>query len=123
VFFVIQPGNTLFMLARLFGTTVEAILAVNPQICDPNLIFPGQVIFIPTAKFPTPPPSSPPRFFVVVQPGETLFIIARRHGITLTELLAVNPQIVDPNLIFPGMVVNLPPTGLCRVRGTPPVDP
>lgn len=122
MFFVIQPGNTLFMLARLFGTTVEAIMAVNPQICDPNMIFPGQLIFIPIARFPAPP-DGPPRFFVVVQPGETLFIIARRHGVTLAELIAVNPQIVDPNLIFPGMVVNLPPTGLCRVGGAPPIDP
>lgn len=42
--YVIQPGDTLFLIARRFGVTVEDILASNPQIIDPDLIFPGQII-------------------------------------------------------------------------------
>lgn len=52
--YVVQPGDTLFLLAKRFNTTVSAILAANPQIIDPNIIFIGQVIFIPVG--PVIPP-------------------------------------------------------------------
>lgn len=45
----IQAGDTLFGLARKFGTTVEALLAANPQISDPDLIRIGDTIRIPRA--------------------------------------------------------------------------
>lgn len=45
--YVVQPGDTLFKIAMRFGTTVDAILAANPEITDPNVIFPGQKILIP----------------------------------------------------------------------------
>lgn len=46
-----MPGDTLFAIAQRFNTTVTAILAANPQITDPNFIFPGLTIMIPV----TPP--------------------------------------------------------------------
>lgn len=44
--YVVVRGDTLSAIARRFGTTVSAIVAVNPQITDPNVIFPGQIIII-----------------------------------------------------------------------------
>ena len=44
----------------------------------------------------------------VVQPGDTLSGIADRFGVSLSDLEAANPQIVDPNTIFPGQVINIP---------------
>ena len=35
--------------------------------------------------------------------------IATQTGVGLQELIAVNPQIKDPNLIFPEQVINMPP--------------
>ncbi len=49
-FFTIRPTDTLQKIARKFGVTVEQILAANPQIVNPNIIFVGQVICIPTDK-------------------------------------------------------------------------
>jgi spore coat assembly protein SafA len=40
--------------------------------------------------------------------GDTLFLIARRFNITLDELIAANPQITDPALIFPGQLICIP---------------
>ena len=34
--------------------------------------------------------------------------IARRYGVTLSSLIAANPQIKNPNLIYPGNEVRLP---------------
>lgn len=45
--YVIQKGDTLFTIARKFGVTVDQILAVNPQITTPNIIFAGRTIKIP----------------------------------------------------------------------------
>ncbi len=103
--YVVQPGDTLFSLARRFGTTVAAIMQANPQITDPNIIFVGQIITIPTAVPPTPPPGTS-RY--VVQPGDTLSAIARRFGITLQALRNANPQITNPDLIFPGQIIFIP---------------
>lgn len=40
-------------------------------------------------------------------PGETLWGIARDYGLSLTELIALNPQIKNPNLILAGEEVRL----------------
>jgi spore coat assembly protein SafA len=45
--YIVQPGDTLFHIAKRFGTTVDAIIRANPEIQDPNMIFPGQKILIP----------------------------------------------------------------------------
>ncbi|MEG6512390.1 LysM domain-containing protein [Desulforamulus ruminis] len=51
--YTVEPSNTLFIIARRFGVTVQQIVAANPQIINPNIIFVGQVICIPTGA-PTP---------------------------------------------------------------------
>ena len=43
-----------------------------------------------------------------VRKGDTLWGIARRYGVPLTALIAANPQIKNPNLIYPGNRVNIP---------------
>lgn len=43
-----------------------------------------------------------------VKKGDTLWGIAKRYGVSLTELIAANPQIKNPNLIYPGNEVRLP---------------
>ncbi|MCR3921493.1 MAG: DUF3794 domain-containing protein [Firmicutes bacterium] len=45
--YVVQPGDTLFKIAQRFNVSLQAIEKANPQITDPNVIFPGQQIFIP----------------------------------------------------------------------------
>jgi hypothetical protein len=43
----IQSGDTLGAIAEEFDTTVEEILAANPEITDAGSIAPGQIIIIP----------------------------------------------------------------------------
>jgi LysM repeat protein len=47
--YIVQPGDTLTHIARRFGTTVEAIVAVN-EIANPDLILIGQVLDIPSTS-------------------------------------------------------------------------
>lgn len=43
-----------------------------------------------------------------VRKGDTLWGIAKQYGVTLQALVAANPQIKNPNLIYPGDRVKLP---------------
>ncbi|MEW6697058.1 MAG: LysM peptidoglycan-binding domain-containing protein [Bacillota bacterium] len=52
--YTVEASNTLFTIAQRFRVTVQQIIAANPQIQNPNLIFTGQVICIPTG---TPAPN------------------------------------------------------------------
>lgn len=62
---------------------------------------------------PTLQPLSPSGLGIyVVQPGDTISAIADRHELTLDALLALNPSIQDPNLIFPGQRITV-----ARVKG------
>ena len=54
--YTVRPTDTLAAIAHRFSVTVDQVLAVNPQIKDPNVIFVGQVICIPkVAPRPIPP--------------------------------------------------------------------
>jgi lysozyme len=45
--YCIESGDTLFGLAERFHTTVDSILAANPQVTDPNFIRAGDKLTIP----------------------------------------------------------------------------
>jgi LysM repeat protein len=97
--YVIQPGDTLRKLAFRWGVTINAILAANPQITNPSLIYVWQVINIPG--------SSAAPVYYTVQRGDTLQIIAARYGTSVYSLQMLNPQIRNPNWIFAGMVIRV----------------
>ena len=44
-------------------------------------------------------------FFYIVSPGDTFSAIAARNGLSLETLLTWNPHIADPNLLFPGDLI------------------
>ena len=89
----VRPGDNLSCIAEQEGVTVQHLLAWNPQIRqDPDLIFPGTEL----------------RFLAggatyVVRPGDNLTRIAGKLGCSSDMLLALNPEVVNPDLIFPGM--------------------
>jgi spore coat assembly protein SafA len=40
----VRRGDTLYKIAKHHGTTVHRLIRKNPQIFNPNLIYPGQRI-------------------------------------------------------------------------------
>jgi len=44
VYHTVKKGDTLSAIARAYGTTLSAVIALNPQIKNPNLIYPGDRI-------------------------------------------------------------------------------
>lgn len=58
---------------------------------------------------PEPPPRPrPQRRTYVVQAGDTMSGIARRFGVSLSDLAEANPQISNINRISPGQVITIP---------------
>lgn len=104
--YTVQPGDSMFLIAQRFGISLEALIAANPQIPNPNLIFPGQIVCVPRTGDGCPPGT----FAYTVQPGDSMFLIAQRFGVSLNALIQANPQIPNPNLIFPGQIVCVPIT-------------
>ncbi|HHY27568.1 MAG TPA: LysM peptidoglycan-binding domain-containing protein, partial [Desulfitobacterium dehalogenans] len=46
VTYVVRRGDSVYKIAQKFGTTMQAIILAN-NLCNPDLIFPGQVLIIP----------------------------------------------------------------------------
>lgn len=45
--YIVQPGDTLSGIAERFGVSLSDLIKANPQIDDPDLIHPGEVVYIP----------------------------------------------------------------------------
>ncbi len=49
-FYIVQSGDYLGAIAQRFGTSLQALLAANPQIQSPSRIYPGDRINIPVRQ-------------------------------------------------------------------------
>lgn len=109
--YVVVPGDNLSRIAARYGVTVQALAAAN-NIWNPNHIYAGQVLTIPTTYVPPAPqpPSHPPAHIVAyhtVRPGETLAGIARWYGTTWPVIASAN-GLWNPNHIYAGQVLAIP---------------
>ncbi len=120
--YVVQYGDTLYRISIRFGVTIQSLVTAN-AIPNPNLIYAGQRLVIPTGGGTVPPSVTPQppgqEITHVVVRGETLGGIARRYGSTVTAIAQRN-GIVNVNLIFAGQRLIIP-TGGTTVP--PPVVP
>lgn len=107
--YIVNHGDYLSEIANLFNTSLAQLLALNPSINNPNLIFAGQRVNVPSpaAVIPPDPPSTSTNVYIV-QRGDTLHKIATRLGISLTTLVKLNPQVTNINLIYAGQKLNIP---------------
>ena len=94
--YTVLSGDTLGKIAARSGTSLSSLLAVNPQIANPSLIYAGQVINLPAVPV-----------YYTVKRGDTLRIIANRYGTSVYSLQLLNPTISDPNLIYAGQVLRV----------------
>ena len=112
--YTVRRGDTLYGIARRYGTTVSAIASYN-GIRNPNFIWVGQRLLIPNCITPPPPPPPPSGCFTyTVRRGDTLSGIAARYGTTTWRLVNLN-RIRNPNIIYVGQRLTV-----CRGRAAPP---
>ncbi len=94
------------------ATTPTPAVAVTPTPDDPNAAF-DAVIATPTPSptptaTPIPRPTPTPTVTVyVVQPGDTLSVIAARFNLTVDDLVEAN-RIVNPDELRVGQEITIP---------------
>jgi len=101
----VQHGDTLSGLAAQLGVPLDKLLAANPQVLNPDVIYPGDAINVPGG---TTQAASGAGGSYTVQPGDSLSGIASANGTTVQALLEANPQIRNPDLIVVGDRIQLP---------------
>jgi LysM repeat protein len=106
---VVAPGETLLSLARRYGVSVDVIMGAN-SLRDPNVIYSGQALTIPggAAQPEAAAPAAPAAAAThTVAPGENMFRIALRYGVSV-EALATANGIVNPNQLYAGQTLVIP---------------
>ena len=116
--YTVQSGDTLGIIAARFGVSIAAIMQAN-GLTNPDLIFVGQVLRIPTGTSggTTPVPTTTGSTgstgtgacgaTYTLQRGDTIGSIGRKCGTTAGAIAALN-GLTNVNLIFTGQVLRMP---------------
>ena len=104
---VVRRGDTLYSVARRYGTTVNAVVRAN-GLRNPNWIYVGQRLVIPGTTAASSNSSSSSAH--VVQRGENLYRIALHYGTTVQALALAN-NLSSTSLIYVGQRLVIPGGG------------
>ena len=90
--YTVVAGDNLHTIAHNYNSTVSNILKFN-TIPNPDLIHIGQKIVIPL--------SPPEAILYTVKRGDSLYLIARKYGTSVSNLEKYN-YLAPPYIIYPG---------------------
>jgi murein DD-endopeptidase MepM/ murein hydrolase activator NlpD len=104
--YIVQQGDTLYIIAQRFGTSVDAIAAAN-GITDPALIAPGMELIIPGYQG-----VSGVLDFHELGFGETTLSVSAQFGISPDAIIKLN-GILRPDRLYIGqaMIITVPSDG------------
>ncbi len=97
--YVVRKGDSLWMIARQFGTTTKAIKSLN-NLTKSNLSI-GQVLKIPGASASTRAMNTKS---YKVRKGDSAYVIAEKHQMNLSEFLTLN-HLTPRSTIYPGQAL------------------
>ena len=105
---IIQKGDTLNQIAIKYNTTVARLVELN-NISNPNLIFAGATLIVPSGEtnIDTDGNSTSGQTVYIVQRGDTLNKIATEFGTTAIAIAKEN-SIRNINLIYVGQRLIIP---------------
>ncbi|MCX6048130.1 MAG: LysM peptidoglycan-binding domain-containing protein [Chloroflexi bacterium] len=109
--YVVQAGDSLGRIAEKFDRTLTEMLQAN-YISNPNDIYPGQSLTIPTKKDDTKQvaqvgPMRSGFYYYTVQSGDTMAQIAQRFDSTQLAILDYN-DLPDQETVYRGLEVRIP---------------
>ena len=94
--YTVQAGDSLWLIAQRYGTTVDAIIQANNLTS--NILQIGQVLRIPV--------SQSPYVEYTVRAGDTLWDLSRRYGTTVDAIMQANG--LTSTLLQIGQVLRIP---------------
>jgi|GEM_PF-283069 len=101
---IVQGKETLYSIAKHYGIGLETLKYINNFTSDN--INPGQEILIPRIVKERPVQQNKDYILHQVQPKEGLFAIARKYGVNVQQIKAINPGL-DENLQI-GQEIKIP---------------
>ncbi len=104
---MINPGDTIESLAEKYNVSTEELQQANCLITEE--IIAGSMIYVPAIILPSPIQCGPPAGWVRyrIQSGDTLFSLAQRFRVTVSELRFANCM-GSSNLILTGDYLYVP---------------
>ncbi len=110
----VQRDETLYRIGRRYGVSWQTLMEAN-DLRDPTDLYVGQVLKIPVPHEPSSPgkkavarPSAGMESTYVVQQGDTLYRIGRRHGVPWQTLMKYN-NLNAPTELTAGQKLKIPP--------------
>lgn len=97
---VVKKGDSLWIIARRYDTTVRKIMALNNL--SGNALSIGQVLQLPERSGSTPAKKDANVYYV--KRGDSPFTIAMQHNMSLSHFLRLN-QLTSRSTIYPGQEV------------------
>ncbi|MBN1264308.1 MAG: peptidoglycan DD-metalloendopeptidase family protein [Anaerolineales bacterium] len=93
--YIVQEGDTLYSIAIRFGTTVDDILSLNPQV-EPSLLYPGMQIIIPGFEG-----VEGALVTTSVLAGQTLEVLEKVYASPREDIIRLN-RILNPERLYIG---------------------
>lgn len=100
--YTVSAGDTLYTIAEKYNLPVSLLMKVN-QITNPYNLQIGTKLCIPGDPSQLPKPEETPRPSTIthtVEAGDTLYLIAKKHGAKLDDIMRANPSIDPYNLMI-----------------------
>ncbi|MBR1541862.1 MAG: LysM peptidoglycan-binding domain-containing protein [Bacteroidaceae bacterium] len=96
----ITKGQSLYSIANMYNTTVDAIVKLNPG--SEQVIVEGKQL-----KVPRPDKVTDEGTFHTILQGETLYGLSQKYKVSVKAILDANPGLNEKNFRY-GQVVNIP---------------
>ena len=115
----VVKGDTLYSLAKKYGTTVNEIVVLNPSIEDGQSIKIGQTYVMKSDKKLTGKSVAKSQNGYIehtVVKGDTLYSLSKRYGTTVADVVAMNPEITDGQSIKIGQTYKFPSKNTAEVQ-------
>ena len=100
--YTVSAGDTLYTIAEKYDLPVSLLMKVN-RITNPYNLQIGTKLCIPGDESQLHIPQECPRpssVIHVVEAGDTLYLIAKKHGARLDDIMRANPSIDPYNLMI-----------------------
>ena len=118
--YTVQDGDTFRDIAENYGLNLTELLDANPALLKPGsrLKIPGRVKISDPARDVEPKPDAAddggttnptkPGLTHTVALNENLGWIASKYRTSVDAILAINPQITNRNIVYPGQIIVIP---------------
>ncbi|HEY8391431.1 MAG TPA: LysM peptidoglycan-binding domain-containing protein [Capillibacterium sp.] len=102
--YTVRPGDTLYLIATRNGISLSSLRAANNRWHDSLMV--GETLYLPASQSDTGWSGSGGSQVYTVRNNDSLYLIAKRYGITVQALKTANR--LSSDFIYPGQQLTIP---------------